>query len=100
MDTPNDKKARAEAVAAERRKQADRLAQVAAAVLGTEDGKALMAYLQAKFGLRKRVFIATERGEVNALRAAIRDGERAVVDHLLELAEKGGADFSQPKPKP
>lgn len=95
MNDITEKQAKARAAEAERRKQHDRLAQVAAAVLGTQDGQELLAHLQARFGLNERVFILGEKGEVNALRAAIRDGERAVVSYLMTLAKRGGADFSQ-----
>lgn len=96
MNDITEKQARAKALEAERRKQGERLAQVAAAVLGTADGQELLAHLGARFGLAERVFIARESGEVNALRAAIRDGERAVVAYLHTLAKKGGATISQP----
>jgi len=94
MNDITEKQARAKALEAERRKQTERLGQVAAAVLRTEDGKELLEHLWNRFGLTERVFILGEKGEVNALRAAIRDGERAVVAYLIALAAKGGFEFS------
>jgi hypothetical protein len=40
--------------------------------------------------------MAGEKGEVNALRAAIRDGERAAVRYLIDLARRADKDFSIP----
>ena len=89
MNDIREKQARAKAAEAERRKQAERIEQLAAAVFGTKDGQEWLEHLQARFGLMERVFIGREGGEVNALRAAIRDGERAVVAYQMAMAKKG-----------
>jgi hypothetical protein len=96
MDTLTERRAAATAAEADRHKREDRLAQVALAVLRTEDGKELLAHLVKRFDLTGRTFMAGDKGEVNALRAAIRDGERSVVHHLIALARKADKDFPIP----
>jgi hypothetical protein len=96
MDTLSEKRAAATAAEAERHKREDRLAQVALAVLRTDDGRELLAHLVKRFDLTGRTFLSGDKGEVNALRAAIRDGERAVVRHLIDLARKADKDFPIP----
>jgi extradiol dioxygenase family protein len=81
---------------AEHAKDADRLGQVFADVFGTESGREALAHLVKRFDLLGRVHIATERGEVNAIRAGIRDGERAVVGHILQLCRKGNPQYILP----
>ena len=96
MDTLTERRAAAAAAEADRHKREDRLAQVALAVLRTEDGKELLAHMVKRFDLTGRTFMAGDKGEVNALRAAIRDGERSVVRHLIDLARKADKDFPIP----
>lgn len=100
MTDLDDRRAKALATETDRRKQAERLAQVAAAVFQTDDGHELLDHLCRRFGLQDRVFIPNDRGDINALRAAVRDGERAVVTYLIFLAVKGGLDFSPTPRKP
>ena len=46
---------------------------------------------------RARILIyAVSVGEVNAIRAGIRDGERAVVGHILKLCRKGNPQYILP----
>ena len=96
MDTLTERRAAAAAAEAERHKREDRISQTALAVLRTEDGKELLVHLVKRFDLTGRTFMAGDKGEVNALRAAIRDGERAVVRHLIDLARKADKDFPIP----
>ena len=76
-----------------RRKDADRVSQLFAAVFSTDDGRELLTHLAKRFDLCGRTFIATESGELNPLRAAVRDGERAVVSHILSHVKIGNPDF-------
>ena len=76
-----------------RRKDIDRTAQLYADVFSTESGQEVLAHLAKRFDLLGRTFIAADRGDLNALRAAVRDGERAVVNHILTLVKTGMPDF-------
>lgn len=96
MDELSDRRLAAKTADQDRIKREDRICQVAASVLKTEDGKELLSYLIKRFDLTGRVFIAGDKNEVNALRAAIRDGERACVRHLIDLARKADKDFPIP----
>jgi hypothetical protein len=51
----------------------------------------------ARFDVTGRTFLPSgERGDVNALRAAVRDGERAAVMHLVRMIRNGNPDFPIP----
>jgi hypothetical protein len=76
-----------------RRKDSDRTAQLYADVFSTEAGQEVLQHLAKRFDLLGRTFIAADRGDLNALRAAVRDGERAVVNHILSLVKTGKPDF-------
>lgn len=76
-----------------RQKDADRTAQLYADVFAGEAGQEVLAHLAKRFDLLGRTFIAADRGDLNALRAAVRDGERAVVNHILNLVKTGKPDF-------
>ena len=80
----------------EHAKDVDRLGQVFADVFSTESGREALAHLVKRFDLLGRVHVATDRGEVNAIRAGIRDGERAVVGHILKLCRKGNPQYILP----
>lgn len=64
-----------------------RAATAALAVLKTDDGRELFGYLAKKFHLRGRSFLTTG---VNAgscpYAAAVRDGEKAAIMHVFDLA--------------
>lgn len=96
MSTLEDRIQAAKAAEANRAKDLDRLAQQAAGVFSSDDGKELLGHLVERFGVLGRTFIPTDRGEVNALRAATRDGERAAVIYLLNLIRKADPKFNFP----
>lgn len=96
MDTLTEKREAATAAQERRAKEHDRMCQAAAAMFSTDEGRELLGYLAARFDVLGRTFLATDRGEVNAIRAGIRDGERAVVNHLFHLIRKAKPDFSLP----
>jgi hypothetical protein len=74
-----------------------RLCQIAAEVFASEPAKELLRHLATRFDVTGRTFIPSgERGDVNALRAAVRDGERAAVMHLLRMIRTGNPDFPLP----
>jgi hypothetical protein len=74
-----------------------RLCQVAAEVFASDAGKEILKHLVERFDVLGRCFIASaERGEVNALKAAIRDGERAACMHLVRMIRAGNPDFPIP----
>lgn len=96
MSIISDKQASASAVQDSFRKDQDRLSQQIADVFSTETGQEVLGHLVKRFDLTGRSFLATDRGEVNALRAAVRDGERAVVSYLIARARAGNKDFPIP----
>lgn len=94
--TIDEKKAAAKATAAKQKTEIDRLSQAFAAVLMSDDGKAVINHLWKRFGLDERVFIADANGAVCPLRAAVRDGERAAIKYILELARKSQPEIPTP----
>lgn len=85
MSQVNERLAHEQSLTEAKRKERERLAQLFEAVFTTDDGQKALAHLQARFDLTGRVFLPDSRGEVNALRGGIRDGERAVVRYILDL---------------
>lgn len=77
-------------------KEADRMNQIYAAVLSTDDGRAMLSNLIKQFNLVGRTFLPGEKGDVNALRAAVRDGERSVVNYMIQRARAANKDFPIP----
>ena len=68
-----------------------------ATLFATEDGQWVLEDLKKKVGFNQRVFIRTGQGTVNALHAAIKDGERAVICDILQMIES--AKPKEPKKK-
>ena len=56
--------------------------------LNTPEGKILTEYLTHAVGLMERTFIPDPNGMVDPYRAAIKDGERAIVSLIVKL-QKG-----------
>ena len=96
MSIITDKQDAAAATQENFRKEQDRLNQQIAAVFSTDDGRDVLHYLVKRFDLCGRSFLAGDKGDVNALRAAVRDGERAVVNHLISRARSANKDFPIP----
>ncbi len=90
------KRAAATAKTTANQKDLDRLSQAFAAVLMSEDGKTVMNHLWKRFGIDDRVFINDGNGSLCPLRAAIRDGERAAIKYIFELARKSKPDLQTP----
>lgn len=64
-----------------------RAAENAAAILKTDAGRELFEYLARKFHLRGRAFMsASHDSPACPYAAASRDGERAVINHVFDLA--------------
>lgn len=57
-------------------------------LFNTPDGKSVLSFLSDVVGLTERTFIPDSSGRVDPYRAAIKDGERAVVSMILKL-QKG-----------
>lgn len=91
-----EKQAAASAVQDQRAKDRDRVCQQFAAVFSTDDGREVLAMLVKRFDLLGRTFLATERGDVNALRAAVRDGERAAVQFIFQTIRAAAPDYIFP----
>lgn len=97
MSTIQEKMEQARNAEVARLAEENRLAQIAAELFGSDPGQELLAHLCKRFDVLGRTFIATgDRGDVNALRAAARDGERAAVNHLLRLCRRGDPKFILP----
>jgi hypothetical protein len=78
--------ARAEAAAARQELQ-QRVGAAAARVLATDDGKVLFEYLAGRFHLRGRSFLAAaNHAGACPYAAAVRDGEKAALMHVYDLA--------------
>lgn len=94
MSIVSDKQAAARQTHENQLKEQNRLAQLAADVFASDAGKELLEHLVKRFDVCGRTFIPCgDRAEVNALRAAVRDGERAAVMHLVRLIRAGNHDF-------
>lgn len=63
------------------------MAKAAERLFNTPDGEAVVAYLAQEVGLTERTFIPDADGRVDPYRAAIKDGERAVVSLILKLKQ-------------
>ena len=61
--------------------------------LNTPEGKILTEYLTLAVGLTERTFIPDSSGMVDPYRAAIKDGERAIVSLLVKHQQ--GVTFDQ-----
>jgi hypothetical protein len=96
MSTIREKQACASEAQESYRKEQDRINQMMAAVFGSDDGQQVLAHLIKRYDLTGRSFLAGEKGDVNALRAAVRDGERAVVNYVITRARCANKDFSIP----
>ena len=97
MSIITDKQAAARTAHENQLKDQNRLAQLAADVFASEAGKELLEHLVKRFDVCGRTFIPCgDRGDVNALRAAVRDGERAAVMHLVRMIRAGNPDFPIP----
>jgi ketosteroid isomerase-like protein len=96
MSIIGDKQAAAAVVQDQRAKERDRLAQQFAAVFSTDDGREVLALLAKRFDLLGRTFQATDRGDVNALRAAVRDGERAAIHFIFQSIRAAKPDYPFP----
>ena len=81
----------------ELKQKRERAANVAEAVFKTDDGRELLAYLCEKFHLHGRVFMTSDvRSPACPFAAATRDGERAVLWHLIGLARETDPKFPIP----
>jgi len=100
MAIPDPLKAREEAADAQRKaRETERakMAELAEAVLKSKDGKELFGYLARKYHLRGRCFLSSDaRAPVCPYAAATRDGEKAVLQHLIDLAREADPDFPIP----
>lgn len=65
-----------------------KIAQAAEKALNTGEGRMVVDYLSKAVGLTERTFIPDPDGKVDPLRAAIKDGERAIVSLIVKL-QKG-----------
>ena len=62
-------------------------AKAAEKALNTPEGKILTEYLTQAVGLMERTFIPDSNGVVDPYRAAIKDGERAIVSLIVKLQQ-------------
>ncbi len=96
MSTITDRQAEAKAKQDQARKDHDRVCHLMAEVFGTEAGREVLAHLWKRFDVGGRVFLALDGREPNALRAAIRDGERAAVTYIFQSIRKVKPDEPTP----
>jgi hypothetical protein len=96
MSSLDEKKAAAKAVHLRHTKDADVLCQKFADLFSSETGTEILAHLWKRFEVEGRTFLATEGGEVSALRAAVRDGERAAISYIFAMAKKANPEIKHP----
>lgn len=70
------------------------VAKAAEKVLTTAEGKLFVDFLVASSGLTERTFIPDTQGHVDPYRAAIKDGERAIVSLICKL-QKGELNYER-----
>ena len=70
------------------------VAKAAEKALTTAEGRVLVDFLVAASGLTERTFIPDPNGHVDPYRAAIKDGERAIVSLICKL-QKGELQYEQ-----
>lgn len=86
-DPRKEHEERQEAVEIAAKAARERAAKAALAVLTTDNGRELFAYLAKKFHLRGRCFVgASVHSPCCPYAAATRDGEKAVIHHVYDLA--------------
>ena len=61
------------------------VAKAAEKAFNTDEGRVVVDYLSKAVGLTERTFIPDPDGRVDPLRAAIKDGERAIVSLIVKL---------------
>jgi len=61
------------------------VAKAAEKAFNTDEGRMVIDYLSKAVGLTERTFIPDPNGGVDPLRAAIKDGERAIVSLIVKL---------------
>jgi hypothetical protein len=96
-DPAREREQAAAAIQIAREAERQRLAAVALRILNSEDGVELLGYLSKKFHLRGRSFLSLDaRSACCPYAAATRDGEKAVIWHLIELARLADPEFLIP----
>lgn len=92
MKTIQDKRDAAAAMAQERAAENEAGMKLIAQHFSTPEGRKVFELLARRFGLLGPCFRVNDRGEVNAVRAGIRDGEANVLRFILECLAKSGAN--------
>lgn len=96
MSNFRDKRDAAAGEAEKRKRDADVVYQQFAELFDTDLGREVLVHLWKRFDVCGRSFLAMEHGEVNALRAGVRDGERAVPNYILQMIRKTKPEFPTP----
>lgn len=96
MSTIEEKQAALRAEQERLRRDQERICHVAAEIFDTDNGRELLSHLCKRFDILGRSFLVTDRGEVNALRAGVRDGERAAVNYLIQMIRLANKDYQLP----
>ena len=96
-DPVKENREREDARGEELKRKRERAVNVADAVFKTDDGRELLGYLCEKFHLHGRAFLSGDvRAPACPFTAATRDGERAVLWHLISLARETDPKFPIP----
>jgi hypothetical protein len=96
MPSLNDKKRTKAAIEERHQKDAEILCQKFAELFSSEMGTEILAHLFMRFNVDSRVHIPDINGQVDPIRAAIRDGERACPLYILAMARKANPKFPHP----
>lgn len=70
-------------------------------VFKSDDGRKVLAFLEAQFGTNNPAFLPKSDGSYDAIHAAVRDGQRSIIvqiAHILTLPCQGDANI-EAKPK-
>lgn len=96
MSSLDAKKQAKATIEARHQKDAEVLCQKFAEIFSTETGAEVLAHLFKRFDVDGRVHIPDAQGQVDPIRAAIRDGERAAPLYILAMARKANPKFPHP----
>lgn len=90
MSHITDKQDAARVAATARKKEDDEATALVAKLFSTPEGAEVLELLCRRFGVLSRRFLPNERGEVNAIKAGIRDGEANAVLFIIACLAKNG----------
>lgn len=92
MKTIAEKQAEARAAQDHRRAQDEADMKAIAKLFDSPEGQLVLELLMRRFGVLGMRFQTGDRGEVNAIRAGIKDGNAEVILFIIQCLKKAGKD--------